>query len=830
MEEKMPAQGGSAYGGKRPNFIHWYYNQGIQELLEIWKNFLLFVWQHFSIFELLKTILSPWRRDVAISNWPGLHPIKLLTVAFENVISRLLGAVVRSFVILAGLSAFLLVLILGLAINVIWIGAPLLLIALFALASRFAIDPYYLVGLSFVWVGAISTFYYQDTKTPMLFMDFGNLLKHPVFGRVCGRLGIARKRFPDEILANQELFKEFLKARNLTKKDFLRLVRSELERQQSIFDVSKFWRWEHLKRIPAVGMQWRYGYTVHLDRYCLDLSASDYTEYASAELVGREAEYEVLKLVLERPDQNCALMVGSAGIGKKTLIHTLAKNVRLNEENGILSNKRMLLLDLGRVISDAINRGEDVENSLRRLFYEASYAGNIILIIEHFEYFLGKEGNSFHPDISAVLAEFLHVPTFQIIASSTPKEYHQLIEKQENVAKYFEVIEMREPSEDETITILLNQLEKYERRRVLFTFKALEKIVRDSGKHNWEFPLPERAIDLAMGVLMFWEKKSDEQFVSEKTVADYLSLKTGVPQGEIEGGERKKLLNLEATLHRQVVGQEEAINQVSQALRRARSGIGNSKKPVGSFLFLGPTGVGKTETAKALAKTYFGDENKMIRLDMSEFQTPSSIDRLLGSSQLNQPGRLVTQIKDNPYSLLLLDEIEKAYPEILDIFLQILDEGYVNDAFGEKINFRNTMIIATSNAGASLIKKMVEQNSPAEETKQAVIDYAIENNIFRTEFLNRFEGVIFFRPLNENELKSIVRLQLQKFMRRLAKEKNIEITYDESVVEKIIQKGYNPIFGARSLNRFIEDEVESIVARKIISGETLSGEKITLSL
>ena len=215
---------------------------------------------------------------------------------------------------------------------------------------------------------------------------------------------------------------------------------------------------------------------------------------------------------------------------------------------------------------------------------------------------------------------------------------------------------------------------------------------------------------------------------------------------------------------------------------------------------------------------------------MSEFQTPNSIDRLLGSSQLNQPGRLITQIKDNPYSLLLLDEIEKAYPEILDIFLQILDEGYVNDAFGEKINFRNTMIIATSNAGAAMIKKMVEQKNPAEEIKQSVIDYAIENNIFRTEFLNRFEGVIFFRPLNDNELKSVVRLQLQKFVRRLAKEKNIEVGYDDSVVEKIIQKGYNPIFGARSLNRFIEDEIESIVAKKIISGETATGEKIMLSL
>jgi len=815
---------------KRPNFIHWYYNQGTHAALEIWKNFLIFAWEHFSIVELFKTLFSPWRRDVVILDLPGLHPARMVTIFFENLVSRILGCIVRSVVISTGLLVTLLVLIVGLLGSFLWVAAPFAWIGVFVIAPKLSIQPYFLLGAFLTWIVIVRALYYKSTKNPMLAIEFDDLLKSHVFERICGRLGIARKRFPDEIFPNPELFKEFLKARNLTQKDYLRLAANELSRQQKKNDASKFWRWEFLSEIPAIGMQWRYGYTVHLDRYCCDLSQYDQTEYGSTDLVGRENEFEVLKLVLERPDQNCALVVGSAGIGKKTLIHALAKSARLNKEDSLLSNKRMLLLDLGRVISDAISKNLDVESYLRRLFFEASYAGNIILIIEHFEYFLGKEGNSFHPDISAVLAEFLHVPTFQIIAMSTPTEYHQLIEKQEEVAKYFEVIEMREPSKEETITILLNQLEKYEHTRALFTFKALEKIVNDSEKHNWEFPLPERAIDLAMGVLMFWEKKSNEEFITEKTVADYLSLKTGVPQGEIEGGERKKLLNLEASLHRQVIGQEEAVRQVSESLRRARSGIGNSKKPVGSFLFLGPTGVGKTETAKALAKAYFGDENKMIRLDMSEFQTPNSIDRLLGSSQLNKPGRLVTQIKDNPYSLLLLDEIEKAYPEILDIFLQILDEGYVNDAFGEKINFRNTMIIATSNAGAALIKKMVEQNNPPEEIKQAVIDYAIENNIFRTEFLNRFGGVIFFRPLNENELRSVVRLQLQKFIRRLAKEKNIEVAYDESVVEQIIQKGYNPIFGARSLNRFIEDEVESLVARKIIAGETSSGDKIMLSL
>lgn len=830
---------------KRPNFIAWHYNESVHELLKIWENFIVFTWQYFSIFELFKTLFSPWRRDVTAQSWRGLHPVRTLELVFENLISRIIGAVVRIFVIVFGLGISLFVLIFGLIAIFLWIGTPLFFF-IFSLAYFFSehriisnhslslvpnnpINMYYLAGLFLSWIIISILAYFYDTKASLFDLELDEIMKKPIFARICGRLGMPRKRFPDEVIAGDKILDDFLKLHNLTRKDFGDIIQWEIQNKEAKNDSAKFWRWENLKKIVPVGLQWRFGYTVHLDRYAIDLSKFDATEYGKIELIGRESEYEILKLILERPDQNCALVVGNSGIGKKTLLHSLAKNVRQREELGLI-NMRFLLLDLGKVISDAINRGEDVENFLRQLFFEASYAGNVILVIEHLEHFLGKNQSAFHPDISVVLSEFLHIPTFQIVATSTTKEYHEMIEKHDQVTKYFEVIEMREPSEDDTIKILLSQLEKYEKKRVLFTYEALQAVVRESGKYKWEFPLPERALDLTMDALMFWEKKSDEQFVSRKTVDDYLTLKTGIQHGEIEGSEQRKLLNLEEDLHRQVIGQEEAVRQVAEALRRARSGIGNSEKPIGSFLFLGPTGVGKTETAKALAKIYFGHESKMTRLDMSEFQNPNSIDRLLGSSSLDQPGRLVTAIKDNPYSLLLLDEIEKAYPEILDIFLQILDEGYVTDAFGEKVNFRNTIIIATSNAGAALIKKMVEQNKPAEEIKQAVIDYAIENNVFRTEFLNRFDGVIFFRPLRDKELVSVVRLQLQKFARKVNKEKNIEIVFNDGVVEKIIQKGYNPIFGARSLNRYIEDEVEGMVAKKIISGEAKNGGKIDISL
>ncbi len=815
---------------KKLNFFRWYYNEGIQELLEIYKNAIFFCWRYFSISELFLTLFSPWHRDIENRNWRGWNPVRWAEILVENLFSRFLGGIVRLVVIILGLFFLSFVLIVGIALALFWICFPLSIIGVIFLALQGSEYFLSLSCFSLSWVLLVVVCYISNTRASLANMSVEDFTKSLAFERICGRLGLPRKNFPIEILENQAMLEEFLKVHDVSQQEYLEITQFEISSLQQKKDQAKFWTWQQLKKIIPIGMQWRYGYTVNLDRWARDLSAFDSSEYAQVDFIGRENEREILKLILTRPDQNCALLVGAAGIGKKTLIHFLAREIRTGQAEGAYQNIRIMLLDLGQVISDAKSRGLDMENQLRKIFFEAAYAGNVILVIEHLENYLGGEGNMLHPDIAPVLVDFLARPSFRLIATGAPTEYHQLIEKKQQVVKYFEVIEMTEPSEEETIAIMLAQLEKYEKKRVIFTYGSLREIVASSSRSNWSSPLPERALDLMMDVLMFWDKKTEQQFVTKKTIDEYLSLKTGVKQGEIDNSERKKLLKLESTLHRQVIGQQEAVSQMAQALRRSRSGIGDRQKPVGSFLFLGPTGVGKTETAKALAKIYFGDEKHVIRLDMSEFQSPNSIDRLLGSSQLNQQGRLTTQIKDNPYSLLLLDEVEKAYPDILDIFLQILDEGFVTDAFGEKINFRNCMIIATSNAGASLIKKMVENAAAAEDIKKSVIDWTVENNIFKVEFLNRFDGVIFFRPLNQKELADVVWLKLQDFAKRLDKEKNIQIDFREDIAQKIIEKGYNPIFGARSLNRYIEDTVENLVAKKIIAGEAKNGERITVEL
>ena len=343
-------------------------------------------------------------------------------------------------------------------------------------------------------------------------------------------------------------------------------------------------------------------------------------------------------------------------------------------------------------------------------------------------------------------------------------------------------------------------------------------------------PFPEKALDLMEEVILHWSSTSSDSFIIKKIVDEAVSVKIKIPIGEINTDESEKLLALETLLHARVIGQDFAISQIAEAMRRARIGMSEKNKPIGSFLFLGPTGVGKTEAAKALAAAFFGDENRMIRLDMSEYQTQESIDHLLGSSVSNKEGYLVSKVKESPYALLLLDEIEKAYPDILNLFLQVLDEGYLTDAFGKRVSFRNLIVIATSNAGAKIIREGILQKLMPKELQTEVIDYVIKEEIFRPEFLNRFGGVVFFAPLSQEEAVEVTALMLESYQVKLRAEQNIEITFGLGVAERIALNAYDTVFGARAIGRYLQDKIGNTIAKKIIAGEIKQGENFTFEV
>lgn len=808
-------------------FLFWYYTTGVRDAFFLFWNYVRYVPYRLHTGGLVMTLFSPWKRDVTYHTWRGFHPLKSLNVFFENSISRILGALVRLVIILFAVCVWSVVFLVGVFLLTLYIGAPFLII--FGLLSS-AIDPaigmVVLVSGIVGFIMAFSGYMLRQRHDPLTF-DIAELRKKWWFHRVLGRLGLKKDSLDAEALADTDQFLEYLAPLGVDRSLFERIVTIEKEKIDRHDLERRFWLWENLHKIRPIGEDWHFAYTPHLDAYCLDLSRHDPTEYADALLVGRQAEMKVARVVLERPTQNSILLVGDPGIGKKTFVHHLARGIRENEYGGSsLESVRMLLFDIGRVVSDAMNAGEDIDNAIRLCLGEAAYAGNVILVIEDLDFFIG--GDSSRHNLAPVLSSFMSLPTFRIIGTAATERYHALAKSDEQVLKSLEVIYLRETDALETFEVLSRYFEKVEKKQVIFTGKGIESIIESAERYNWEWPFPERAIDLAQETLVYWQG-TDESFITPATVDAFITLKTGIPTGAISEDEKDKLLRLEECLHERVIGQNEAVKQVAEAMRKARAGFGNKKRPLGSFIFMGPSGVGKTETAKAFAESYFGSEEKMIRLDMSEYQTPESIARMIGSRDIGTHGQLTQAAKDHPFSILLLDEIEKAYSNVLDLFLQILDEGYVTDAFGEKVNFRNMVIIATSNAGAPLIKELVSEGAPMETIRTQVLDEVVKKNLFRLEFLGRFDGIIFFEPLQHEELIQVTRLKLYSLATRLKKEKNITIEFSDTVVENIVEKGFEPEFGMRSINRYIENTIEDVVVKKIIGGEVVPGGFLSVS-
>ncbi len=586
----------------------------------------------------------------------------------------------------------------------------------------------------------------------------------------------------------------------------------------------RWWSRDNLGTIPSIGRDWSYGGAYGLMRFGTMIQGSSNTTEGERGAF-RKIELDKLETALIKTHASNAVLVGDEVSGSMDIVVALAQKIEEKTVLPQLQGIRIVLLDTDLLILE--NKDKiGLENSIRSMMNEAVMSGNIIVLIKDLISFI-KSAGTLGTDVISVLSPYFDSNGIKFIILSTKDAYQATIRTVEQLKNKFEILEIEEAGDSTLIQILEEQAILIESRMNVFvTYIAIIELIKVSKRFFMDSTIEAKTINLLEDVCsMVFQAGRVAVFKSD--VESIIREKTGIPIGAIDKQEKDKLLNLEKILQQRVVGQSDAIIAISNAMRRARSGISNPNRPVGSFLFIGPTGVGKTETSKALAQVFFEDEEKIMRIDMSEYNDPSSLNRLIGSTDSNQPGVLATMIRESEYGVLLLDEFEKTNQKVHDLFLQILDEGFFSDVHGKRVNARNLIIIATSNAGSSLIWKMMQDGTKLNENKKIIIDSIIENNIFKPELINRFDGVILFHPLSTDDLKKIVVIMLGKLQGRL-KERGINLEINSDLVDYLVSIGGDKEFGARPLNRAIQEKIESLIAEKIIREEIASGSKIIL--
>jgi len=639
-----------------------------------------------------------------------------------------------------------------------------------------------------------------------------------------GRLKIEVGDILVAISKHNPIFQKILIEKGLKSSDIENLVLWQETLEKKISQAKKFWEYNNLLKKGTLAKEWAAGYTLFLDQYSIDWSKIIQRQ-GFPEIIGHKRELEQIERILARQEINNVLLVGEPGTGRKSIISALTSKSLKGQSLSEVNFKRIVELDLPLLLSQ-IENFEEVEVILNKIFQEVIEAQNVILIIDEFHNFVGGKERPGVIDISGILASFLRLPQFQIIAITTYAGLHRYIEQNPSILGLFETVEVLEISPEETLSLLeKNALYLENKHKVFVTYPGLRQVIEDTSRYLPNLTFPKKALDLLDESLIYVKTSKKEKILLAEDVDRVISEKTGIPLGEMEVKERKILLNLENLIHKRIINQDEAVKEVSAALRRARAEVTVRNGPMGCFLFLGPTGVGKTETSKALAEIYFGSETRMIRLDMSEFQAIEDIPRLIGSP--GQEGLLTTPVRENPFSLILLDEIEKAHKNVLNLFLQVLDEGHLTDGLGRKVSFKNTIIIATSNAGYQVILEALREKAFWPEVKEKLLSYLFQKAIFRPEFINRFDAVVVFSPLSKENFLDISQLMLERLKNNL-KERGIEFLITPSLKEKIVELGYSPIFGARELRRVIQDKVENVLARALLEEKLKRGDRIEI--
>ena len=637
-----------------------------------------------------------------------------------------------------------------------------------------------------------------------------------------------------------------------------------------------------------------------LDQYGRDLTNMA-KEGKLDPVIGRDAETQRVLEILCRRTKNNPCLIGDPGVGKTAIAEGLAQKIVSGNIPELLKEKRVVTLDLSSMIAGSKYRGE-FEDRLKKVMEEIRIAGNVILFIDEIHTIIGAGGAEGAIDASNILKPALARGEIQCIGATTIDEYRKHIEKDAALERRFQPITVGEPSKEEAVLILKGLRDKYEaHHRVKITDEAIDAAVNLSDRYITDRYLPDKAIDLideagsrvrlenlvappnlkhmeeelektskekedAIRVQDFekaaslrdkekqlkdklqnlktdWKTQHEfaTQVVGEPQIASIVSKWTHIPIEKLTEKESERLLKLEEILHNRVIGQEEAVKSIARAVRRARVGLKDPKRPIGSFIFLGPTGVGKTELSKALAEAMFGEESNMIRIDMSEYMEKHAVSRLVGSPPgyvgYDEGGQLTEKVRRHPYSVVLFDEIEKAHPDVFNILLQILEDGRLTDGKGKTVDFKNTIIIMTSNAGAATIKKQKALGFAAASEKESENQYEkMKDNVmeelkrsFRPEFLNRIDDIIVFHALEEKDLRKIVTLMLKSVSERL-KEQDISISFDENAEKQLAKEGFDQVYGARPLRRAITKAVEDKLSEEILRGNVKKEDNILVTV
>ncbi len=584
----------------------------------------------------------------------------------------------------------------------------------------------------------------------------------------------------------------------------------------------RYWGKVALGQSQSFGADLAYGGAYVLGRYGTDISRQAISGGSNFRFVYGNEQIKQLEIILSRVKEANAILVGEEGSGKMDVILDFARDITNGYTNPALKHKRVMAFDATAFVSNMKTK-QELETGLIKLMNDAVKAGNIIMVVEDLPTFI-QSGLALDTDVMSVIDPYISGNVLQFIATADNTRFHQYIEPNNAIMQRFEKVMLTEPAEDALIRILEEVAESNERHNPIFyTYPAITEIIRSAQHYFSDGIMPDKAIDLLVELTPTMLAKGGH-IVKKLDVLDFIHVKTNIPVGNIDEDERQRLIALEDLMKKLVIGQEQALSVIANAMRRSRAGVRNMDRPIGTFLFLGPTGVGKTETAKALATVFFGNESAMGRIDMSELQGEDGLNRLIGSMD-GTPGTLPVLLKEQPYGVVLLDEFEKTNPKVLDVFLQVFDEGIFHDAQGRKVNGRNSIFIATSNAGAPLIREAMKKGLDLETVKKDIIDQVIAQGKLKPELFNRFDGIILFHPLMIAEYTQIAELMLKKLQKRL-REKSINLVINDVLIRVLLAHGVDPDFGARPMTRAVQEVVEQRVAEKIIAGKILPGARL----